>query len=780
MKTPANVLWRPHPGKQTFALQRGDIRELLYGGARGGGKTQVGIAWLLKPPHINHPKYRALIIRRNADDLSDWVDRARTMYAGTGAVFQGGRSVREIIFPHSGATLRLGHLKDDNAFGKYQGHEYQKMLVEELTQIPTELNYLKLLSSCRSMIKNVDPMIFCTANPGGPGHEWVKNRWGMGKRGRCKPCLAYRIPKDARLRMYIPATIDDNPTIAKEDPAYIDFLEALPEPIRSAWRYGDWDIFAGQMFSFNEIDHVIDPIPVPDTAPLIMSYDYGFGRPYSIGYWWVDEDNRLYRFAEIYGCIPNQPDVGLRQTDAEVAEIIVETEKTLGIWGRPMLRVCDPTCFNKKPDYRGGGQADATSVVFAQHKIKLTPGDPSRITKTRQFHGRLRVKRNKSGDRLEMPMMVVYSTCAAFIRTIPILQSDPNNPEYVLKTMEDHCFAGETEVMTDCGSKPIESLKGSNGTAIGINGTPVNYLNCRRTRINAPLVRLSFSDGTVVRCTPDHLFMTINGIWKKAVDMYDEECLTCKLWNQNESVRPSKPSTESDTTCVARTSRSKAPVSTSWCGNTIMDRFRNAWQSITSTGIGQTILRSICNLYRYTTTPLNTPRSEITQTGSSRCTQAHDGGTCRPLEIIGTRNTTKNTAEKLLNQRSLRESAPDVERTSQENRGLNFVVEPAVNAILQTGCASADGAQCVTISSRRASTDQRVVVQRAAPGVTVVSIEPAGNADVYCLSVDDPSKAFALANGVIVHNCFEEAALACQAHAIGGIAAAQGKDNWGV
>ena len=33
------------------------------------------------------------------------------------------------------AKIRTGHLKDDNAFSKYQGHEYHKILIEELTQI---------------------------------------------------------------------------------------------------------------------------------------------------------------------------------------------------------------------------------------------------------------------------------------------------------------------------------------------------------------------------------------------------------------------------------------------------------------------------------------------------------------------------------------------------------------------------------------------------------------------------------------------------------------------
>jgi len=74
--------------------------------------------------------------------------------------------------------------------------------------------------------------------------------------------------------------------------------------------------------------------------------------------------------------------------------------------------------------------------VFAGHGIVLTPGDPNRRLKIRQFHSRLRVPK----DRAEPPMLQVYSTCEAFIRTIPTLQADPNNPEDVYTRMEDHCY----------------------------------------------------------------------------------------------------------------------------------------------------------------------------------------------------------------------------------------------------------------------------------------------------------------------------------------------------
>ena len=440
------VHWTPNPGQQTFALAVDGIRELLYGGARGGGKTDAGMVWLVLPPYIQHARYRGLVIRRNVDDLRDWIDRAKRMYMPLKAEFAGWPP--EIRFPQGG-IIRTGHLKDDQAYTKYQGHEYHQILIEELTQIPSEARFESVAASCRSSLPELTPRIFCTANPGGPGHQWVKLRWRIGKGGHA-PNVAFRIPTDARLRMYVPATMDDNPPLMKSDPAYSRMIESLPEPLRSAWRYGDWDIFMGQAFAFDPERHVLKtPPPVPSSARLLFTFDWGFAKPYSMGWWWVDEEQRLYRFAEVYGMGAGEPDTGLRQTDDVQVQEVIRMEKAQGIWGRPITRLSDPTCFNRKPDYRGGGQGPSTADVFASAGVHLTPGDPSRILKIRQFHARLRVPDAAA----VMPMLVVYPACVNFIRTIPTLQGDPKHPEdIVTDNVEDHVY---DEAALACMALPV-------------------------------------------------------------------------------------------------------------------------------------------------------------------------------------------------------------------------------------------------------------------------------------------------------------------------------------
>ena len=214
------IKWKANSGPQERALQA-NVFELLYGGARGGGKTEAGIIWLTDD--IEHPRYRGLVIRRNADDLSDWIDRANRVYSLMGAKQVG--KPPTFNFPE-GAVVKTGHLKDDQAYTKYQGHEYARMLIEELTQIHTEKRYLQLLASCRSTIPELRPKIFLTTNPGEVGHAWVKNRFI----DPTPPNVTHRDPETGHTRLFIPAKVDDNPVLMANDPGYVMRLEGLKNP----------------------------------------------------------------------------------------------------------------------------------------------------------------------------------------------------------------------------------------------------------------------------------------------------------------------------------------------------------------------------------------------------------------------------------------------------------------------------------------------------------------------------------------------------------------------
>jgi hypothetical protein len=223
--------------------------------------------------------------------------------------------------------------------------------------------------------------------------------------------------------------------LVENDPKYVKQLTGIKDPIlRRAWLDGDWEVYIGQAFQITQ-RHILKDANPPPYVALYMTFDWGFGKPFSIGWWWVDHEDRLYRFSEWYGW-NGVEDEGLRMPDSAIAEGILERENKLGISGRHIVRLAGPDCWNKKADYRGGGQGPSTAEVFQQKGIVLRPGDPNRVLKIRAFRERLVVP--PEADKL--PKLVVASGCKHFLRTIPSLAMDDENPEDIDTEQEDHVF----------------------------------------------------------------------------------------------------------------------------------------------------------------------------------------------------------------------------------------------------------------------------------------------------------------------------------------------------
>lgn len=440
--------------KQQFALRRPE-HEILYGGSRGGAKTIGGIAWIAAPRDI--PQYRSLVIRKNADDLKDWIDRANIIYRPYGARKVG--TPPEFHWP-SGARTRTGHLKDEDSYEKYQGHEYQRMLIEELTQIPTEVRYLTLISSCRSTVEGLPAQVFITTNPGGPGHQWVKSRFID-----CGPPNKTFIEAD-RARIFIPATIDDNPVLMERDPSYVAFLDSLPPGLKDAWRDGSWDFIVGAAFQeINRDTHMIDVNNPPDRLQrlfdfermtpkadirIFRSMDWGYAKPFSVGWYFTDYEGRMYRYRELYGC--KGPDEGIQLPARDLAIKIKQIEDEHK--ERITLAIADASIWDKPGNQNEKAEKlPSIAETMAEEGIHFDrevsiDAKKSRIQGKHQLHERLRI------DADGLPHLQVFSTCVHWWRTVPVIPLDQLNPEDVDTDTEDHAY-DETRYMMS--ARPMKS-----------------------------------------------------------------------------------------------------------------------------------------------------------------------------------------------------------------------------------------------------------------------------------------------------------------------------------
>lgn len=279
--------WAPQEGLQTQVCSA-DEDLLLVGGARASGKTDLGLALGCDPEYIEHPQFAGLVLRKDYDDLSDWINRARVFYAGLGTIIGNPAKIKW----NAGGETRLGHWKDRNTISKYLGHEYQWMNIEELNEtIHSEDEFTSLLGSLRSSI-NVKPRLYSSTNPGGPGHAWVKKFFVD-----MATDIPYTDPVSGRSRLFVPMTIEDNPILIANDPGYYNWLRTLPGLLGEMWYKGSWDIRTGQFFpEFND-SMSIHPHNIGARAAtrLYLSVDVGIGHNTSAGLWYKADDGHIER-----------------------------------------------------------------------------------------------------------------------------------------------------------------------------------------------------------------------------------------------------------------------------------------------------------------------------------------------------------------------------------------------------------------------------------------------------------------------------------------------------
>ena len=185
------------------------------------------------------------------------------------------------------------------------------------------------MGSCRSTIPNLDARISATTNPGGPGHYWVKKRFV----DPVQPGRIFREAGSQLTRQFIPSLVTDNPTLCQNDPAYIEYLDSLPEKLRRAWRFGDWSVLEGSYFTeFSRLTHTCRPFEIPSSWSRYIAIDWGYWPDPCVCLWFaVSPDSRrkevLYRERHWTRTIPEDvaKDIRYISRDERVSVAIADT-----------------------------------------------------------------------------------------------------------------------------------------------------------------------------------------------------------------------------------------------------------------------------------------------------------------------------------------------------------------------------------------------------------------------------------------------------------------------
>ncbi|MBE6703231.1 MAG: Terminase-like family protein [Ruminococcaceae bacterium] len=434
----------PNPRQREFF--RSTARHTAYGGARGGGKS-FAMRRKLVLLAMRYPGLRLLLLRRTLQELRE--NHLLPLQSDLLGYAEYKRDERTFLFPN-GARLTLGYCDSDSDVLQYQGAEYDVIGFEEATHFKEDW-LIFISTSLRTTKKGFIPRIYYTCNPGGVGHAYIK-RLFIDRRFR-----EGENPDDYR---FIPARVYDNKVLMEADPDYVKRLEALPEHKRRAHLEGDWNVYEGQVFEELRVDpthfadrlftHVIEPFQPPDSWPRYRSFDFGYAKPFSVGWWAKDGDGRLYRILELYGCVPREANVGVRWTPEEIFREILRIEREHPfLKGKHIEGVADPAIWD-------ASRGESIAQTGERFGVYFEKGDNRRVAGWMQIHNRL------AFDERGIPMLYIFSSCREFLRTLPILQYSRTHPEDVDSELEDH-IADETRYL--CMRIPIRPAPQKRGLA---------------------------------------------------------------------------------------------------------------------------------------------------------------------------------------------------------------------------------------------------------------------------------------------------------------------------
>jgi hypothetical protein len=433
-------------------------RQLLFGGAAGPGKSFLlrvaAIAWATGIPGL-----QVYLFRRTFPDLYKNHMEGPTSFPALLGPWVAEKYVKiyhdkNLIAFSNGSRIHLTHMQYEHDVQKIQGAEIHVALVDELTHF-SKAQYAFIRSRVRmagidvpEQFRGMFPRLVTASNPGGLGHNWVRALFI----DPVAPGVMWMAPPEegGLTTQFIPAHLSDNPTLLRDDPEYADRLRGLDNPLLvKAMLEGDWNIQAGGYFDdlWDQDIHVVEPFEVPKGWGIRRAFDWGSSAPFSVG-WWAHSDGQApapngkvyrkgtrFRIMEYYGW-NGKPNEGLRMTNMAIAKRIKEMEDGSPYKGRIHAGPADTMIFDV---------VNGTSIAddMATQGIRWAAAQKGPGSRRQGWQVMRDMLEASTKWPMETPGMFVFSTCRHFIRTIPNIPRDLNDPDDIDSASEDH-IADET------------------------------------------------------------------------------------------------------------------------------------------------------------------------------------------------------------------------------------------------------------------------------------------------------------------------------------------------
>lgn len=462
------------PGAFVFPLHEKQLRaldspatELLYGGAAGSGKSHLlrvaAIAWAHHIPGLQVFLFRRTFpeLVRNHLNTSNGFHELLAPHTDRGLVrfILSGEDPR-IAFSH-GSIIHLCHCQHEEDRYRHRGSEIHALLFDELTTFPESI-YLFLRGRVRRAgidfppgFEDRFPRVLAGTNPGDIGHSWVRSTW-------IDPAPPFEVWRASQsdggmLRQYVPAVLEDNPSIDTAE--YESKLEGLGDSeLIKALRHGLWDIAPGAFFSdvWNPDRHVLDPFEIPRGWRKFRAFDWGSAKPATLQHWAESDGTQpnggactagghrvhiprgsLVMWGEWHVCDEKRPERGLRLSNQELGAGIAGR----GAGHRFRGCVADPSIFTEMGGpsiYRQmleGAQRWAERAGEKRHGIAFGEADNNRVAGWQRVRHFLR---SALADHPEEPGLWVFAQCRALIRTIGTIPRSDRQLDDVDTNADDH------------------------------------------------------------------------------------------------------------------------------------------------------------------------------------------------------------------------------------------------------------------------------------------------------------------------------------------------------